>query len=271
MTQRFLHLTDIHLSHPEVNDTTLDTDTHATLEKMIGLIGEMQPRPDFIVASGDLTNRGHQESYELLADMMRAIDIPVFYALGNHDRREGFRAVFTDFAGDLSDPLDHDAAIAGMHLITLDTAEPGCVGGSLRNSQFDFLAGALQRHPELPKLLVLHHSPKLGETTGPNWTSLPDDDSDRLATMLKGQNVVGILSGHVHYNRVALWHGIPIVISNGQHASVDLLARNELRIVNGTGFAICEMLPGGLSASFLPIESGATLRTISHERIKALL
>lgn len=269
MTTRFLHLTDLHISHPDVNDTTLDTDTVATLDRVLTRIAGIEPAPDFIVVSGDLTNRGHAESYELLAEMMARTEIPVFYALGNHDRREGFRSVFTGYAGGLTDPLDHDAVIAGTHLITLETAEPGRVGGRIQDSQFAFLAEALARHPELPKLLVLHHMPRLSPEAI-DWAALPQTDTDRLGEMLQGANIAGILSGHVHYNRAAVWNGIPLIVTNGQHATVDLLARDEVCVIEGTGLALCELLPGGLCATFMPIDTGPVLRRVSLERLQEL-
>ena len=91
MTQdtTFIHLTDLHVGDPVV-DTHLFSDTSATLASILDLIATISPRPSFIVASGDLTNRGDADSYRHLKALMAATDLPVIYALGNHDTREGF-------------------------------------------------------------------------------------------------------------------------------------------------------------------------------------
>ena len=58
---------------------------------MLDLVATVTPKPQFIVASGDLTNAGDAESFRRLKSIMDArIDVPVIYALGNHDTRPGF-------------------------------------------------------------------------------------------------------------------------------------------------------------------------------------
>ena len=267
---RFIHLTDIHLSAPEVADATLDSDTVATLQRVLDQVAALDPAPAFIVMSGDLTNRGHDESYDLLARMIAPVEIPIFLALGNHDRRAGFHRAFPGLGAHPDAPLDHDRVLGGLHVITLDTAEPGRVGGRLDAEQLDWLAAALAREPGRRKLLVLHHPPSLDPGRAGRWTTLDQPSTEALARVVAGHDIAGILSGHVHYNRVAHWLGIPVVISVGQHASVDLLARGEVRIVESAGFAICDLLPGGLSASFVPVHPGRVIRRVPLERLNGL-
>lgn len=59
----FVHLSDLHIGNPNVTDEHLFSDTTQTLEHVKSLIVTLEPRPDFIVISGDLTNRGDRESY----------------------------------------------------------------------------------------------------------------------------------------------------------------------------------------------------------------
>ncbi|MDE1997210.1 MAG: phosphodiesterase, partial [Rhizobiaceae bacterium] len=71
--------------------------------------------------------------------------------------------------------------------------------------------------------------------------------------LVAGRNVVGILSGHIHFDRVSQWYGIPIVVGVGQHAATDVLYLPEgLRMVSGASFAIGTLRPSGLSVSFVP-------------------
>lgn len=94
--------------------------------------------------------------------------------------------------------------------------------------------------------------------------------TERLAGMLREHHVAGILSGHIHINQVNHWHGIPIVISNGQDSTIDLLASDGLRIVEGTGMAICQWRPSGLSVNFVPLSPEAReLRMIDRARLLA--
>lgn len=249
----FIHLTDLHIGDPS-QDTHLFSDTRSTLSEIVRLVGTIQPRPSFVVASGDLSNRGDPESYAVLKDLMAGLDLPVVYALGNHDTREGFYRGMFGREDDLAQPYDHDAVIDGIHVVTLDSSTPGFIGGSIEEAQFAWLAETLDRHPDLPKLIVSHHPPALGDAPDwAHWRTIHFDQSQRLATLLRGRNVIGILSGHIHHDRVSSWHGIPVVVGMGQHAATDILRSDVLRMVRGASFAIGTIRRSGLTVAFVPL------------------
>src|SRR5687768_5898874 len=66
----FVHLTDLHVGNPSVEDSHLYSDTSATLRRILADIKSLQPQPKFIVASGDLTNQGDAGSYENLKSIV---------------------------------------------------------------------------------------------------------------------------------------------------------------------------------------------------------
>lgn len=252
MAINFVHLTDLHISAPEPKDTSLLSDTTATLETIITLIQAIEPRPAFVVVSGDLTNRGDVASYRLLKQMMAAIDVPVVYALGNHDIRPSFYEGMLGRSEDPEAPYCHDRLIAGVHVVVLDSSVRGRIGGALSPDQFTFLEGALERHGEAPKIVVVHHAPALEEG---NWETLTTADTERLADTLRGRNVAGMLTGHIHHDRVSHWYGIPVIVGTGQHNAIDPLFSKGLRLIAGTGFAYCSLRPSGLSVSFIALPS----------------
>lgn len=255
----FIHITDIHIGNPAVADDHLFSDTSATLARVLEMIGTMDQTPRFIVASGDLTNRGDVESYHQLKAIMAATALPVIYALGNHDTREGFYRGMLERSTDLDAPYDHDQVIEGVHIIALDTTTPGQIGGSLTPEQFDWLAGKLDAHPELPKLIVAHHAPALGDTPPwDHWRTIDFDQSQKLAQLLKGRNILGILSGHIHHDRFSVWHGIPVIVGMGQHAATDILTLDVLRMVDGGSFGIGTIRSSGLTMSLVPLPQTRT-------------
>ncbi len=247
---RFVHLTDLHISHPDAGDTQLKTDTPAQVARAVAAVNRLLPAPAFVIASGDLTNIGDALSYALLRDLLVPLAMPVVLALGNHDKRESFHTAFATGKGDA--PHFHDTVLAGVHVITLDTLVPGRVGGTICDPQFAFLADALDRAPGLPKLIVAHHPPRIDPGELP-WATLDQTATDQLAAMLQGRGVLGILSGHVHINSVRMWHGVPVYVSQGLNSTVDLLERQDMRIVEGTGFALFDLRASGLSATFVPL------------------
>jgi 3',5'-cyclic AMP phosphodiesterase CpdA len=251
---RFVQLTDLHISHPDAGDTMLRTDTPAQVAQAVEAINRLVPPPDFVIASGDLTNMGDAQSYALLQQILAPLRMPVVLALGNHDRRAAFHTAYATGQGD--GPHFHDAVLAGLHVITLDTLIPGRVSGTLCDAQFAFLADALDREPGLPKLIVAHHPPRLHDGELP-WATLDQAATDRLAEALAGRDVLGVLSGHVHINSVRMWHGVPLYVSQGLNSTVDLVEREDMRIVEGTGFALFDLRPAGLTVTFVPLSPQA--------------
>lgn len=252
----FIHLTDLHVGNPAVQDDHLYSDTSATLVRILAEIKLLQPQPKFIVASGDLTNRGDADSYEQLKRLMvdAGLEVPVLYALGNHDRRDGFYPTMLGRTDAGNAPYDHAEVIAGIHVIVLDSSVPGKVGGAFEAGQLDWLKAELDKRAELPKLLVMHHAPALDlDNPTMEWESLSFADTEDLRRVVAGKNVVGVLSGHIHFDRVSHWHGIPVVVGIGQHAATDVLWLHEgLRMLSGASFAICTLRPSGLSITFAP-------------------
>lgn len=252
----FVHLTDLHVGNPAVADEHLYSDTSATLAAILKDVKRLDPKPAFIIASGDLTNRGDAASYSELKRIFAEaeLDIPVLYALGNHDTRPGFYETILGRSDDMLVPYDHDEVIDGIHIITLDTSVPGKVGGALEPGQVEWLKSTLEAHPDLPKLISMHHAPALDEDNlAMEWESLSCADTPVFRDLLRGHNVLGILSGHMHYDRVSNWHGIPVVVGIGQHSGMDVTYLHEgLRMVEAASFAIGTVRPSGLTLAFVP-------------------
>ena len=247
---RFIHLTDIHISAPDAGAPAHKADNPEILRRMVEIINAMPIQPAFVVASGDLTDLGDAPSYELFRDLTAPLNAPLLMALGNHDKRGAFHSVLGNAGSDA--PYFHDIVHGGLHIITLDSSVPGHVAGAISDAQFAYLDHALARHSDLPKLMVMHHPPRI-DPNGLPWGSLDMASTERLATALAGRNIIGILSGHIHINRVMHWHGIPIYVSGGLDSSVDLLETSDLRLVEGTSFGLCDWRPSGLSVSFVPL------------------
>jgi hypothetical protein len=70
------------------------------------------------------------------------------------------------------------------------------------------------------------------------WESLSIDDTEALRQAVAGKNVIGILSGHIHFDRVSNWYGIPVVVGIGQHAATDVTvaARGPAHAVEGASY-----------------------------------
>lgn len=247
----FLHLTDLHIQAPQAGGLGLHSDTAAALRQTLEMISTVEPRPAFLAITGDLTNNGDKRSYELLREIVRPLDIPTIWALGNHDSREGF------FAGFLGEPgrqgyYDHDTVIAGVHVITLDSSRPGM----LDHEQFEWLSARLEDQLGLPKLILVHHPPMVEDDSPTEWGSLRAQDTDRLGDLLEEYNVVGILAGHIHEDRVSAWRSIPVITGTGMHFAHDPRPDGiDVKMIAGAAFGICRLHKSGLTVNFMQLPS----------------
>lgn len=257
----FIHLTDLHIGDPalgipapgeaEIGDARPMTDTSGRLSMALDTISAMDADPSFIVVTGDLSNHGDLVSYETLKGLMAPVTLPVVYTLGNHDDPAHAAEGLLGRAGDAG-PWDSDQVIDGVHIIALDTSVPGRVGGALTEAQFSFLAEALGRSPDLPKLLIFHHPPSMGNDTPEH--DLGTEDSQKLGEMIRDSGVCAILCGHIHQSQVTVWHGIPVVVTTGLHAAIDPLSPvGTQRFNSGAAFAVCTVDDTGFSVNYVPL------------------
>jgi 3',5'-cyclic AMP phosphodiesterase CpdA len=152
-------------------------------------------------------------------------------------------------------PYFHERVFDGVHVVVLDTSVPGKVSGALGDEQFAFLDAALLRHPALPKIVVMHHGPRIVADSPFAWESLDAAETERLRRTLAGRPVAGILTGHIHHDGVANWHGVPVVVGNGLHDFIDPTYRKGLKIHEGASFGLCTLRASGLSVAFVPLPS----------------
>jgi 3',5'-cyclic-AMP phosphodiesterase len=256
----FVHLSDLHIGNPNQKDDHLFSDTTQTLEHVKSLIATMEPQPSFIVISGDLTNRGDRESFVELKRLLAEIEIPMLLALGNHDTQEQFYEVMLEQPerGTERYHYSQDFEVqggVGLRVIVLDSSAPNKVFGTINPEQFAWLERELEADPELPKLVVVHHPPAPMHLPIFDHINFDSDDAAKLQAMLEGQHVIGVLSGHVHYDQVSVRRGVPYFISTGLHNLTDVLERDGIRVVSGASFNWCYVRDAELNVVKLTLPS----------------
>ena len=130
--------------------------------------------PAGVFITGDCAyNSGQLPDYVLVTDLLqpiRAAQMPVHLALGNHDNRERFWEALQAEKAAPRPLADRQVALLRTphaNWFVLDSLEktlssPGLLG----REQLDWLAGALDANPNKPALVLIHHNPGISGNIG---------------------------------------------------------------------------------------------------------
>lgn len=168
----------------------------------------------FVVVTGDLAHWGEKAAYESLAAQLDRLKAPVILMLGNHDKRDTFRAVFPQADCDEHGFVQRMRVTDAATIVTLDTLNEDTPdhAGLLCAARLRFLEGALTLAPtDRPLLLFQHHPPFDSGLRYMDTIKLAngDDEWDLIARTRKPDY---IFMGHLHRPIAGTWHGIPFHI-----------------------------------------------------------
>jgi len=217
-----LHLSDPHLlGGPDPLYGVVDSE--ARLIQLFDEVKASGARPEAVIFTGDLADKGHPEAYRKL----RAIVEPacdemgsqVIWAMGNHDNRANFRKGLLDQPGNDA-PVDQSYFINGLRVITLDTSVPGFHHGELSQSQLEWLDRELETPAPDGTILALHHPPVPSVLDLSVLVELRDQAS--LAAVVRNSDVRTILAGHLHYSTTGTFAGIPVSVASASCYTQDL-------------------------------------------------
>ncbi len=158
-------------------------------------------KPVGLLITGDCAyNSGQAGDYAVLQEQLlpiRAGDIPVHIALGNHDNRETFWEAFAEDKVAAHPVPGRQVAVLESpraNWFILDSLEKtASTPGLLGHEQLQWLADALDARPKKPALVALHHNPGLeGGNMGLKDTLL------LLEVLRPRKQVKAYIYGHTH-------------------------------------------------------------------------
>ncbi len=201
-------ITDIHLGFEPENPFELN---RRRLHRTLGALLALDPAPDLLLVTGDLTDLGDVGAYRHLRRALRKAPFPVHLGLGNHDRRAGFLEVFPE-TGTADGFVQYAIEAGPVRILMLDTLEEGRQGGAFCETRARWLDQRLGEAPDRPTILVLHHPPV---ATGIEWMSAGPREAwvERLtAVVARHDHVVAALAGHIHRPIVTGWAGTLLAV-----------------------------------------------------------
>ncbi|ANI58047.1 ser/threonine protein phosphatase [Pseudomonas sp. GR 6-02] len=201
-----VQLSDSHL-FAEADATLLGMNTRDSLQQVIELVLKQQPQIDLMIATGDLSQDGTLESYQLFRDLTRQIDAPARWIPGNHDEPRIMAEAAVHSA-----LLESVVDIGNWRVTLLDSAVPGSVPGYLQDEQLQLLVRSLSEAPQRHHLVCFHHHPV---SIGCAWMEpigLRNPEA-LFAVLDRFAQVRAVLWGHVHQEIDQERNGVRLIAS----------------------------------------------------------
>src|SRR5436190_4640403 len=170
-------------------------DAAGTLPKAIAAVNALDPQPDFIVFTGDLTHttddpverRRRMAQFKELISQLKTQRIRLL--AGEHDASLDNGAAFREFFGPTNYSFDHK----GVHFIALDNvSDPK---GAIGDEALAWLKSDLATQQADARIVVLTHRPLF--PLYPQWDWATKDGEQAIAVLMPYQNVT-VFYGHIH-------------------------------------------------------------------------
>jgi len=262
-----LHLSDTHLLAGG-NRLYGSVDVEAHLTQLFAEVEASGARPEAIVFTGDLADKGEPGAYERLREIVdpvaKRLGARVIWVMGNHDERAAFRAGLLGEPATTA-PVDHVYDLNGLRLITLDSTVPGHHHGAVSDKQLLWLAHELSVPAPDGTILAMHHPPVPSVLDLAAAVELRDQE--RLAKVLRGTDVRGIIAGHLHYSSTATFAGIPVSVASATCYTQDLNVRvgGTLGRDGARAFNLVHVYRGTVLHSVVPLGDFPTLEHVDAE------
>ena len=267
-----LHVSDTHF----VAEGSLygAVDSEATLRQLFDELEASGGRPEAIVVTGDLADKGDPVAYAKLKAVVEPaaarLGAQIIWVMGNHDDRGAFRESLLGQAP-TSAPIDRVHMVNGLRIIALDSTVPGHHYGEVTGAQLDWLAEELSSPAPHGTILAMHHPPVPSVLDLAVLVELRDQHE--LAEVLQGSDVRSILAGHLHYSSTATFAGIPVSVASATCYTQDLnVPVGGTRARNGAqGFNLVHVYEDTVLHSVVPIGTYPQMSYVSAEETEAVL
>ncbi len=277
-----VHLSDTHfLPEGELLHGVAPMRDH--LEALLADLAATNLRPEALIFTGDLADRGEEEAYRILrgivAPVAERLGAELIWVMGNHDDRATMRRTLLDAPADgseadLTEPYNRVVMLGGLRIVVLDSTVPGRHHGEITPAQLEWLAAVLAEPAPEGTVLALHHPP--APCVMDLLVTFELRDQEALAAVLTGTDVRAILAGHYHYSSTSTFAGIPVSVASATCYTQDLQTpdRGTRGRDGAQAFNLVHVYADTILHSVVPMGGGATVgahvdANVTAERLAA--
>lgn len=201
---RVLQFTDTHL-FSDAAKKLCGMNTNDSLAAVLAHAKKKEWPPDFILATGDLSQDETEASYRRFLDFFEPLNVPVFCLPGNHDLPARMSSLLSsENVHSVRQVLEQR-----WQILLLNSVVIGQNGGHMKQEELNFLDQCLSVHDDLHSFVCLHHNVL---PTGAKWldTMTLKNSGEFFEVVSSHKNVRGVLTGHIHQEFQAEVRGVPV-------------------------------------------------------------
>jgi 3',5'-cyclic-AMP phosphodiesterase len=210
-TMIIAQITDTHLGAANAADPMFGARAKNLCECIADING-LDPLPDAVIHTGDMTQHGQAAEYVHARSLLAALEAPLYVTPGNRDNRE---EMVRAFAGDgYIEPncafVHYAVEKHPVRLVTVDSlAADGSAKGDLCDARLAALDATLAEAPAQPTALFMHHPPfDVPTAPDPFAYQRRGAAADLAAVVSRHSQVVRIFTGHMHRPWLAMVGGV---------------------------------------------------------------
>ncbi|MEB3338649.1 MAG: 3',5'-cyclic-AMP phosphodiesterase [Leptolyngbyaceae bacterium] len=215
--------------------------TQKSLQAVLEDLKALEPLPDLLLLTGDLSQDESADSYRNLQEALTPLERPIYWLPGNHDSLPMMEQVLQN-----SFILpEKNFTAGGWNFLLLNSGVVGEVHGQLSSETLVWLDTQLNQMGNHPTLIALHHPPLW---VGSDWldTITLQNSEEFFAVIDRHPQIKLVIFGHIHqefaYQRQEVWYlGTPSTCMQFQPKS----SRFSLDQTQQPGFRLLTLYPDG--------------------------
>ena len=204
------HITDTHI--PGAGEST-HADAEPAANLRTALVHASQRNKGILITGDCAAKAGTDTEYAAFADVLKAAQVPVWLAPGNHDDSPKMQRLFG--LPSVNGRCDYVVDLPGARLVVLDATRSGREDGALDPAQLKWLDNQLDG---TPSIIAMHHPCiPLG---GKAFDSIRLDDTSRAGlrdvvtnALRRGARIHALVAGHAHMTCFAEFAGVKAIIA----------------------------------------------------------
>lgn len=194
-------IADTHLVSADAADPMYGARTE-NLRVCIADINSLDPRPDAVIHTGDMTQHGQAAEFAHARSLLDALEMPLYLTPGNRDGRAGMARAFESegFMPPNCIFIHYAVETHSVRLVAVDSlADDGSAKGDFCEARLAALDDTLAEAPDKPTALFLHHPPfDVPSAPDPFAYRRRQAAADLAAVVFRYPQVVRIFTGHMH-------------------------------------------------------------------------